>query len=194
MPEWIQETITAKIALRKQLRSARKAPVEAIDWDKPITLDHGLRIIEGHLQARGPHQTYKLCLRLLDEQLSVEAIEALLQEHWPRADWQSRLDHALKYRQNDQGCEPAPLPNSEVFRIPPQSDAAEAQEEIDISGANDFGEPADILDETIPPIPTLTRDMLPKVIADYAFDVAERRRSSDGRLSDARRLRRGDPR
>jgi hypothetical protein len=63
-------------------------------------------------------------------------------------------------------------------RSPPQ--AAErfldltAEAEVRDGGRIDQEGPVDILRSTVPEPSPLTRDMLPKVIADYAFDVAER--------------------
>jgi hypothetical protein len=64
---------------------------------------------------------------------------------------------------------------TEKLRIEEQAKAEEAGIVAEEETA-DFGDgdPEDILGETVLPIPTLARDLLPAVIADYAFDVAER--------------------
>jgi hypothetical protein len=93
--------------------------------------------------------------------LSGGAIANILVEHWQSFDRETVLgtvENALRFRVNDRGCTPAGAAETfEAYRDTPEA----------------WGEPFDIFG-SITPEPVLTRDMLPPVIADYAFDVAER--------------------
>jgi Protein of unknown function (DUF3987) len=124
--------------------------------------------------AGSDDQTYRLCVAMLDL-VSPEKAGELLRAHWldrceftgddgrtPEEWLQVKLKSAADHRQNDIGCDTASaLPSPNILAT------------IEARRVSELPEPYDLLDN-LTETPTLTHDMLPPVIADYAWDAAER--------------------
>jgi hypothetical protein len=156
----------------RERQGAPEGLVEADDVPELTTEARRIidRFVAGDKDPNPPTPTGNRCyvlanllgdLRHAGRVLSGEAIASILVEHWQSFDSETVLgtvENALRFRANDRGCTPAG--SAETFKN--YRDTAET-----------WSEPLDIFGR-ITSEPVLTRDMLPPVIADYAFDVAER--------------------
>ena len=119
---------------------------------------------EGPWGEHDPPDTFPIAARLKDlgvsEAKALDMMLAYVGEH--ERQWLTTLvAHAYKYGENEPGCD-RPMAGSEVF--------GEAAAKLPKLG--DWPEPVDIFGDILTPEPKLTRDMLPAVIAEFAFDAA----------------------
>jgi len=113
-----------------------------------------------------------LKLRVGNKIIEPEALQEILAEQWRDVEMDT-IENALKAIGSERGAiefdrepEPARRSAAEMFAVNVAAEPARSTEE-------GWSEPIDLFGR-IAPEPVLTRDMLPPVIADYAFDVAER--------------------
>ncbi len=103
--------------------------------------------------------------------LSVTGIIELMQE----GDYGGIAEDILDRRENDRGCDLVLSP-SETFgpsHVSLEATIADLNKGGVATEAPQWGDPADLFCDTIT-LPALSRDMLPTVITNYAFDVARR--------------------
>lgn len=171
LPEWISE---------KLARSSKKAEAPAgVEWDDPGNVGRAIDYVKrlpptrvGDASDSRALQAAAVCRDLgCSQAKSVEIMMA----HWrctPKTlDWVTlKVRNAWKYAQNEPGCYARPpMAKTWQFVIDRMRAAGELEE------SEGWGEPMDLQGEaSIVGEAVLTRDMLPPVIADFAFDEAER--------------------
>jgi len=175
--DWI-----APLIAPKEVADARLSSEHRVTLDLPVNILAARQFIRDKIKHQGKpvdgqhsdDRTYPLACELLDLALSPEMAVTILHEEWaPHFDiaWlAAKVASACKSRQN-KGTPDATLPAAQTFdpatldklaKIAAQPEDNE-QEPLELFG-----------DVSIMPEPELMPGMLPKVIADFASDEAER--------------------